>query len=169
MNKERYRIVKDYVIKNQQKFYRLAFSYVKNEEEALDVVQASICKLLECYEGIVDMKYLSTYFYRIIVNESLQTLKKQSREIICGDENIPEETYVPEYKIEQGHELEQAMDTLTEDIKTVVILRFYEELSLNEIAQITQSNLSTVKTRLYTGLKRLKQVMNADSEERYGN
>lgn len=166
MNKERYQIVKDYVIENQQKFYRLAFSYVKNEEEALDIVQSSICKLLECYEDIQNMKYLSTYFYRMIVNESLRILKKQSREIVCGGENIPEEAYTPEYQIEKGQELGQAMNMLTEEIRTVILLRFYEELSLNEIAQITQANLSTVKTRLYTGLKKLKQIINSNYEER---
>lgn len=159
MNKDKYEIVKEYVISNQQKFYRLAFSYVKNEEAALDVVQNSICKLLECYEDIRNLKYLSTYFYRIIVNESLGYIRKNSKEIICGDENIPEEVYTQEYVIEGDDRLLKALDTLADEVRTIVVLRFYNELSLEEIAKITDTNLSTVKSRLYTGLKRLKQVL----------
>lgn len=159
MNKENYEIVKEYVITNQHKFYRLAFSYVKNEEAALDVVQSSICKLLECYEEIRNLKYLSTYFYRIIVNESLGYIKKNSKEIVCSNENIPEEMYIQEYVIEGDDRLLRALDTLTDEVRTVVVLRFYNEQSLKEIAKITNTNLSTVKSRLYTGLKRLKQVL----------
>ena len=159
MNKENYEIVKEYVIANQQRFYRLAFSYVRNEEAALDVVQSSICKLLECYEDIHNLKYLSTYFYRIIVNESLGYIRKNSKEIVCGNENIPEEMYTQEYIVEGDDRLLRALDTLTDEVRTVVILRFYNERSLKEIAKITNTNLSTVKTRLYTGLKRLKQVL----------
>lgn len=165
MDKEKYEIVKEYVITNQQKFYRLAFSYVKNEEAALDIVQSSICKLLECYEAIHDLKYLSTYFYRIIVNESLGYLKKNSKEIVCGNENIPEEVYTWEYVIEGDDRLLRALDTLTTEVRTVVVLRFYNEQSLKEIAKITNTNLSTVKSRLYMGLKRLKQVLKEDDHE----
>lgn len=159
MDKDRYEVVKEYVISNQQKFYRLAFSYIKNEEATLDVVQNSICKLLESYEEIRNMKYLSTYFYRIIVNESLEFLRKNSKEIVCGDENMPEKMFIQEYKIEGDEGLLKALDTLADEVRTVVILRFYNELSLREIAKITDTNLSTVKSRLYTGLKRLKQVL----------
>ncbi|WP_455715121.1 RNA polymerase sigma factor [Anaerosporobacter sp.] len=159
MKKDKYEIIKEYVISNQQKFYRLAFSYVKNEEAALDIVQNSICKLLESYEEIRNMKYLSTYFYRIIVNESLGFIRKNSKEIVCGDENILEEVYTQEYKIEGDDGLLKALDTLADEVRTVVTLRFYNELSLREIAKITDTNLSTVKSRLYIGLKRLKQAL----------
>ncbi|WP_310602631.1 RNA polymerase sigma factor [Anaerosporobacter sp.] len=167
MNKEKYEIVKEYVISNQQKFYRLAFSYVKNEEAALDVVQNSICKLLECYEEIHNMKYLSTYFYRVIVNESLGFIRKNSKEIVCGEENIREEAYVQEYGVEGDDTVLQALDTLTDEVRTVVVLRFYNECSLKEIAKITETNLSTVKSRLYAGLNRLKQALReVENEER---
>lgn len=159
MDKDKYEIVKEYVITNQQKFYRLAFSYVKNEEAALDVVQSSICKLLECYQTIHNLKYLSTYFYRIIVNESLGYIKKNSKEIVCSNENIPEEVYTREFVFEKDDCLLRALDTLTDEVRTVIVLRFYNEQSLKEIARITNTNLSTVKSRLYTGLKRLKQVL----------
>ena len=52
--------------------------------------------------------------------------------------------------------LDQQVSQLPPEIQTVIRLRFYEELSLQEIAGITGWNLSTVKTRLYNGLKKLR-------------
>ena len=48
------------------------------------------------------------------------------------------------------------MDALPPEIATIIRLRFYEELSLREISEVTGWNLNTVKTRLYTGLKKLR-------------
>lgn len=49
MKEDFYRKIVDYIIENQNKFYRLAYSYVRNQEDALDVVQSSVCKALEHY------------------------------------------------------------------------------------------------------------------------
>ena len=51
---------------------------------------------------------------------------------------------------------------LQEPMKTVVMLRYYEDLTLRQIAEITDTPLSTVKTRLYTALKRLKLILKED-------
>lgn len=56
------------------------------------------------------------------------------------------------------------MDALPAEVGTIVKLRFYEELSLKEISAVTGVPLSTVKTRLYTGLKKLRVTL--ESEER---
>ena len=51
---------------------------------------------------------------------------------------------------------------LPEKLKTVILLRFYEDMALKEIADITETNLSTVKTRLYQALKILKIQIEGD-------
>lgn len=55
--------------------------------------------------------------------------------------------------------LERAVDALSPKLKTVVILRFYEEMQLSEIAQITGTNLNTVKSRLYKALGKLRESL----------
>ena len=52
--------------------------------------------------------------------------------------------------------LDKQVDALPLEVRTVIKLRFYEELSLREISEVTGWNLNTVKTRLYTGLKKLR-------------
>ena len=56
-----------YIIENQNKFYRLAYSYVKEEQAALDVIQNAICRALESCFGLKNPLALRTWFYRILV------------------------------------------------------------------------------------------------------
>ena len=57
-----------YIIENQNKCYRLAFSYVQNQEDALDAVQSAVCKALEHFGELKNRAAIKTWFYRIVVN-----------------------------------------------------------------------------------------------------
>lgn len=147
-----------YIIQNQDKFYRLAFSYVRNEDEALDIVQNSIMKALEKYHTLRNPDALKTWFFRIIVNESLGYIKKASREVACEEETFEDiEGTTP--SVELNLSIEEAMKHLTENMRTVIYLYYFEEMNFREIAQVTGANLSTVKYRHYTALKILKKYM----------
>ena len=64
---------------------------------------------------------------------------------------------------EKGYEaeddIEKELDSLESDVQEIIKLRFFEELSLKEISDITGLNLNTVKTKLYRGLKQLKETI----------
>lgn len=148
----------DYIINNQEMFYRLAYSYVQNKENALDVVQNAICIALEKCDTIKNPAAIRTWFYRVIVNEALQYLRSHKKEIsydplVLGEEFL-KQGYEEKFGTE-GNEIYQKVMALPPKIKTIIVLRFYEDLSLKEIAEITRENLSTVKSRLYRGLTEL--------------
>lgn len=145
-----------YILENQDRFYRLAYSYTRHQEDALDVVQSVVCKALEAYESIKNEDAVRTWFYRILLNECLAVIKKRKRILLTGDGLEQDEAYY-EKGYEQEDELEQELDRLETDIQEIIKLRFFEELSLKEISQITGLNLNTVKTKLYRGLKQLKE------------
>lgn len=148
----------DYIVHNQEMFYRLAYSYVQNKDSALDVVQNAICVALEKCDTIKNPGAIRTWFYRVIVNEALQYLRKHKREISYDPQIMGEELLKQAYEEDfdgGGKELYQKVMALPPKIKTIIVLRFYEDLSLKEIAEITQENLNTVKTRLYRGLAEL--------------
>ena len=63
-----------------EKFYRLAYSYVQNKEDALDVVQESAFKVIRDCGKVRQAKYLSTWIYRVVINTSLDLLRRRSRE-----------------------------------------------------------------------------------------
>ena len=145
-----------YILENQERFYRLAYSYTRHQEDALDVVQSAVCKALEAHESIKNEDAIKTWFYRILINECLTVLKKRKRILLTNDNPGWEEAYY-EKGYEQDGDLEKELDRLEPDVQGIIKLRFFEELSLKEISRITGLNLNTVKTKLYRGLKQLKE------------
>lgn len=79
-----YEMLVTYIVENQDKFYRLAFSYAHNQEDALDIVQNAVCKALENYQNLNNQRAIRTWMYRIVVNESLQLLKPGSGRCFPG-------------------------------------------------------------------------------------
>ncbi|MBQ9091798.1 MAG: RNA polymerase sigma factor [Anaerotignum sp.] len=152
-----------YIIENQNKFYRLAYSYVQAEQAALDVVQNAICRGLEGCYGLKNPLALKTWFYRIVVNESLQYLRRQKKETPLTEEHTAGLTYAEPAFTEDKAAYEAVM-RLPEPMKTVVILHYYEDLTLKQIAEITETNLSTVKTRLYSALRKLRQTLKEEEK-----
>lgn len=151
-----------YILENQDRFYRVAYSYTRHQEDALDVVQSAVCKALGAYENIKNADAIKTWFYRILINECLTVIKKRKRVFLTADDLEREEVYY-EKGYEQDDDIEKELDKLELDVQGIIKLRFFEELSLKEIASITGLNLNTVKTKLYRGLKQLKEnIQEAD-------
>lgn len=145
-----------YIVENQEKFYRIAYSYTRHQEDALDAVQNAVCKALEAYESIKNADAVRTWFYRILVNECLTVLKKRNKTVLAAGAVEQEEVYY-EKGYEQGGGLGEELEKLDLDVQGIIKLRFFEEMSLKEISSITGFNLNTVKTKLYRGLKLLKE------------
>lgn len=151
-----------YILENQERFYRVAYSYTRHQEDALDVVQSAVCKSLETYESIKNEDAVRTWFYKILINECLAVLKKRKR-LLLSDENPEREEAYYEKGYEQDDDLEKELDRLETDVQVIIKLRYFEELSLKEISRITGLKLNTVKTKLYRGLKQLKEnIQEAD-------
>ncbi|KQU24722.1 RNA polymerase subunit sigma-70 [Bacillus sp. Leaf13] len=151
------------ITERQENLYRLAFYYVKNKEDALDIVQESIRKALASSSKIKDAASIDSWLYKIIVRTALDVLRKNKKLTIADDETI-------EYlrSGEEDHyrdlDLQRAMEGLSIKYKTVVILRFFEDLKLEEIAEVLEENVSTIKTRLYKALQLLRINMTEQEE-----
>lgn len=158
-------ILIDYVKKNQEKLYRIAFSYSKNEETALDIVQEAITRALKNINKLKNEEYVKTWFYRILINECLQYIKKNKRIITCELQEIENKIVWNDNISIDGIGVYKYVQTLNEKLKTVIILRFFEDMKIDEIAQITKTNVNTVKSRLYRGLEELNKLMLNKKEE----
>ena len=147
--------LEDYIVKNEKVFYRLAYSYVKNTDDALDVVQESIYKAFLSINSLKNFSYIKTWFFRIIVNVSLDFLRKRKREIVTDEEFLLSNDIgvVDQYS---DIDLKRALEILPEKYRSIIILRFFEDLKLEEIAEILNENINTVKTRLYKALQMLR-------------
>ena len=148
-------ILTDYIVAHQAELYRLAYSYVKDRDAALDVVQESIVKALTKVDSLREPAYLRTWLYRILVNESMDHFRR-NRRLVSLEGRLDQEA-APEADHSARLDLYDAIDRLSEKERTVIRLRFFEDLKLEEIAQVTGANLNTVKSRLYKSLKKLKE------------
>lgn len=104
---------------------------------------------------------MKTWFYRILVNECLMYLRK--RKIV----NLPYEDELLSESVStdlSSLEMLSCIEKLEPKLKTVVFLRFYEDMKLEEIANVTETNLSTVKSRLYRALKLLRLEIFGEEE-----
>ncbi|HIY05265.1 MAG TPA: RNA polymerase sigma factor [Candidatus Anaerotignum merdipullorum] len=150
-------ILTAHITANQDRYYRLAFSYVHNREAAMDVVQNAVVKGLEHAADIREPAYLRTWFFRIVINESLAYLRKYGKEILWEPTQFVQAADVETQQSNSENVMLEEVMELPEEMRIVIILRFYEELSLNEIAHATGLSLSKVKYRLYAALKKLRQ------------
>ena len=107
-----------------------------------------------------DTQNMKAWFYRILVNECLTWLRKSKRlYVVPGEffEGIQNGEHTE--KFDENLDLYKAILRLDAKLKTVVLLRFFEGMKLEEIASVTNTRLSTVKTRLYRALRELKSVL----------
>lgn len=143
--------VETQILNSYESLYRLAYTYVKNPDDAMDVVQESVYKAISCSAEIRNKATIKSWLCRIVINTALDLLRRHKRETLT--EELPELPWEDSYHDE---ELLRALDVLDQRERTVVVLRFFQEKKLQEIAEIMDENLSTVKTILYRSLKKLR-------------
>lgn len=148
-----------YVKENQNKLYKLAYSYSNNQDSALDILQEAITKALENINKLKNPEYVTTWFYRILINESLLYIRKNKK--IIQYTLIDEEKAFENYEdiLIENLDIYHLIQNLKPKIKTVIMLRYFENFKIEEIAQILNVNTNTVKSRLYKGLRELKKSM----------
>ncbi|QUF83753.1 sigma-70 family RNA polymerase sigma factor [Clostridium butyricum] len=146
--------VEKYIIENREYYYRLAYSYVKNEADSLDVIQESIIKALISIESLKEIEKVKSWFYKIVIRTSIDYIRKNKK----YNDMIDISEIINNGKSDQYKNLDlyKALDELDETYKTIIILRYFEDMKINDIADILDENPNTVKTRLYAGLKKLK-------------
>ena len=149
---------------NKKQLYRVAYSYVKNEQDALDIVQDSIQKGWLALDRIENHAQIKSWFYKIVVRTAIDFLRKMNRIQVTDEQTL---TYLCEETQDtyKNMDLELALEQLPLEFREVIILRYFEDLKLYDLAEILQIPLSTVKSRLYKALKLLKIEM--ENEERY--
>ena len=146
------------LLENYDKYYRLAYSYMKSEQDALDVVQESAYKAIRDCGQVKEQRYIGTWLYRIVVNTALDALRRRGREVAL--EELQENSWQPSYA---GLELWEILDRLDEKERTVVVLRYFHDLKLEDIAGILGENVNTVKARLYRTLKKMRMELEPEA------
>lgn len=142
------------ILNSYEKMYRIAYSYVRNEDDALDIVQDSAYKAMKCADSVKSEQYIETWLCRIVINCAIDFIRKAKREVLS---DIPEDfdktgttdTY-------SDFDTLEALQVLNETERAIIVLRFFEDKKIDDIATILDLNVNTTKTLLYRSLKKLK-------------
>lgn len=139
------------VIDNKEKLYRLAYYYVKNHHDAMDILQESILKGYSNLSKIKDKDSIDEYLSRIIINTAIDFIRKNSKMIFTDDECLKEvESEV------NSSDINYAVDNLEEDLKSIIVLKYFHGYKISEVAEILDISISTVKNRMHKALKQLR-------------
>ncbi|MGL5478911.1 MAG: sigma-70 family RNA polymerase sigma factor [Clostridium sp.] len=142
------REVEEFIIKNQNRLYKIAYIYAKNKDDALDIVSESIVKTYKNMDRVIKVDNIEKYIVRIVINTAVDFIRKNSKikleEVvdISSSFNITDINYL--------------VDSLSDDLKTVIILKYFEKYKIREIAEIINIPESKVKNRLHKALKVLR-------------
>ena len=141
---------------NKEKMYVTAYAYVNNKEDALDIVQESVYKAYTSIKKLKEPKFFNTWITRIVINCSIDLVRKNKKLKISKEEELMiNGAYLEDLK-EEKIDLREAISCLDEKFKAVVILKYFHQLTLVEVADTLGMPLGTVKTYLNKALKALR-------------
>lgn len=147
------------VSNNKTAMYRLAYSIVLNAEDAEDIVGETILKAFSHLEKLRNYKKMKAWIFQILVNESKSYLKKRNRIELVEDSSLFIQN---EGKKDTASDLLELVCQLDDSFREVLILYYFEEFSVKEIAKILTIPEGTVKSRLSRAREELKQLMESN-------
>lgn len=160
------------VLQHEKNVYNLAFRMMNHSEDARDISQEVFLKAYKNIGNFDERAAFSTWLYRITHNTCIDEMRRRKgKQSFSLEEELENEDGVMQRQIadagstpeeqllkkEQKSEILQALDTLTEEHKMAVILRDVKGLSYEEIAEILELSLGTVKSRISRGRNQCKQ------------
>jgi RNA polymerase sigma factor (sigma-70 family) len=164
-------ILEEIMIKYGSELVGLAFHYIKEKEAAKDVVQEVFIK---CYENLGAFRYessIKTWLYRITINKSKDYLRSWNyKKVYIKDylgSSIKSLLPSPEEKVlnqEKQEAIKEIIFSLPTKYREVIYLYYYQSLTINEISELTENNINTIKTRLVRAKTRLKIRMEEENQ-----
>jgi RNA polymerase sigma-70 factor, ECF subfamily len=154
--------------RHYQRLYRIALSYLRNPDDALDAVQETFVKAFQHAGRWDGRSEAAPWLTRIAVNQAIDRYRRTRRrratfapwEESDHDETKAVESPSPEQQVagrEVGRRIAGALGALHERQRAVFVLRHYEDMSLEEIAESLEMSLGTVKSSLHRAVHRLRE------------
>lgn len=134
----------------------MAFTYVKNQNDALDVVQETAYRSFKKIDTLKNPEYFKTWLLKIAINSAIELVRK-NKKVIKLKPQYEEFIGFEDEDISLSVTLQDLLEQLNEDEKSIIILRFYQEYSLKEISDLLNMPLGTTKSVLYRALIKLRK------------
>jgi RNA polymerase sigma factor (sigma-70 family) len=161
-NKEAFiRLIKQH----EAQMFNMARSIVRRDEDCADAMQEAVLKAYRALTNLNHHAYFKTWLFRILINECNMILRKQARIIMLAE--LPE-VGVATAEYSDHLDLRQAIYRLEEVSRNIVILFYFQDLPMHQIAEMMDMSVGAVKTRLHRARHTLAEWLD-DTEERKMN
>jgi RNA polymerase sigma-70 factor (ECF subfamily) len=164
----------------KDKIYHLGYRMLNQRQEAEDIVQETFLRVYSNLDRYDENQKFSTWIYRIATNLCIDRLRKRKASfsldaemsdgegtdwhaMLASNEPGPESEIILS---ETQHHIRDAIETLPDKYKTIVILRYLHDLSLQEISDVLNMPVTTVKTRVHRGREFLRKKLEPEFGEK---
>ena len=139
---------------HKDSIYRMAYMYMKNQADSLDIVQEVAYRAFKNRSSLKELNYFKTWILKITINASIDLLRKKQK--------VVELPFTRELGTQQTEDkysdllLNELLHALDEDEKKLIYLKYYQEYTFQEISEIVDSPISTVKSKIYRTLEKIR-------------
>ncbi|CEP90501.1 RNA polymerase sigma-70 factor [[Clostridium] sordellii] len=142
--------------------YKMAFLYVKNEQDAMDIYQETVLKAYLNITKLKDRKAFKTWVTKILVN-NVYTKNNQAKKVQENHIKLDTKEF-NHIDIEEKIDLYDAIDILEEKYRTPIILQYFYDLTTKQISEITNFNENTIKTNIRRGKKKIYEILKEEKD-----
>ncbi len=153
------------IMAEKAEYYRLAFTYMGNSHDAMDALEDMIVKVYEKIDQLKKDDAFYSWSKTILVNSCKELLRKQKRLVlidnwqVIGNESVSSQPFI---KNEQQIDIQEMLLHLNEHQKEAIQLKYFHDYDYKTIAMLTNTSVGTVKSRVFQGLRRLRDYYGGD-------
>lgn len=142
--------------------YRVAYHYLKNEQDALDAIQEATAEAMKSIKTLKEPRYFYTWYTRILIRCAGKILKKRDQFQLADLSQLENEVAVAVPEISVTMDVQNALQQLDEKYREVLEAFYFQTLSVKEIANRDHVPVNTVKTNLRRGREQMKMILGGD-------
>lgn len=152
--------------------YRTAYLVTRDHQLAEDAAQEAFLRAFTNLHKLKDLKKFGSWVNTIASNYAIDLLRKNKKLIFSenteahSDQNIDNSPHKSWERKEISREIRESLVLLEDSEREVVVLRYYNELSIKEIANLTKTPQGTIKSRLFRARKKIGAFLQPDAEEK---
>lgn len=159
---------------HESRIYAIALRMMGNREDAQDCAQEAMVRIYRAMGSFKGQSALATWIYRITMNTCLDELRRRKARKVTSLDSLVDNGWSPTdtgdtpeehgLRVEKQNALNQAIQSLPDDMRAAIILRDVKGYSYDEIASILDANVGTIKSRISRGREKLREILSKQSE-----
>ena len=145
---------------NKDKLYNIAYCYLRDEQDALEAIQEVTCRAYVKLKKLKEPRYFNTWLTKIIINYCIDEQKRKKKVVFIEEEKA---TYDTKNDLDNLM-LEAAIEKLKPNYKQVIVLKYFQDMTISSIAEVMECPEGTIKTWLSRALIQLRALLNKGGE-----